>query len=124
MHLDDAFRDREAESGATLLLSDGVVGLLKFLEELLLVRRSDPRSGIRHGDRELSVCRSRFDSDLAAVRELDRVPDQVQQDLRQPATIAVTGGKVRPDVAVRLSDLPVASGSTAVTTVWTTSLSE
>jgi len=32
MHLDDAFGDRQPQAGAALLLGDGVVGLLKFLE--------------------------------------------------------------------------------------------
>jgi hypothetical protein len=32
VHLDDALRDRKAESGAALLSSDGVVGLLEVLE--------------------------------------------------------------------------------------------
>ena len=64
------------------------------------------------------------DRDLALVGELDRVADQVQQYLCQSTTVTVTYGKVGADLVVRASDLPVASGSTAVTTVWTTSLSE
>ena len=37
VHLYDALRDREAEAGATLLLSDGVVSLLELFEQLLLI---------------------------------------------------------------------------------------
>jgi hypothetical protein len=33
VHLDDAFGDREAQAGATLLARDGIIGLLKFLKK-------------------------------------------------------------------------------------------
>ena len=55
---------------------------------------SDARSGIRHGDRKQAVSGARCDRDLTSVCELDRVPDQVQQDLRQPTTITVTNWNV------------------------------
>ena len=54
--------------------------------------------GIRHGDRKQAISGARCDRDLTSICELDRVPDQVQQDLRQPTTITVTNWNVVADL--------------------------
>ena len=42
VHLDDAARNGEPQPGAAFDLGDRIVGLLKFLEQLVLIGRGDP----------------------------------------------------------------------------------
>ncbi len=90
MHLDDALGDRKAETGSALLARDRAVGLLKLLEDLGLIGHRDPRAGVAYRDRKRPVrCRCP-DRHLALIGELDGVPDQVEQDLREPPLVPTT----------------------------------
>jgi hypothetical protein len=46
VHLDDALRDCEPQTGAALLAGDGIVGLLKLLKQLGLIGGGDARAGV------------------------------------------------------------------------------
>ena len=46
VHLNDPLGDGESQTGATLLAGDGIVGLLKFLEQLGLIGSRDARSSV------------------------------------------------------------------------------
>src|ERR1700730_16830673 len=95
MHLDNAFRDCEPQSGAALLARDRIVSLLEFLEELGLIACGYTRAGVAHRDIEGAVRLGGLYHDLARIRELDGVSHQVEEDLRQPAFVTVPGRHVR-----------------------------
>ena len=67
------------------------IGLLEFLEDLVLIRVGNARTGVAHRYRERSVRRRGLDRDLALVGELDRIADEIEQHLREPAFVAVRG---------------------------------
>jgi len=46
VHLNDALRYGEAQAGAALLASDGIVGLLKLLKQLGLIGSGDAGAGV------------------------------------------------------------------------------
>jgi hypothetical protein len=46
MHLNDPLGDGQSQAGATLLLGDGIVGLLEFLKQLGLVGGGDAGAGV------------------------------------------------------------------------------
>jgi hypothetical protein len=46
VHLNDALRYGEPQAGAALFLGDGIVGLLKLLEQLGLVACGDAGTGV------------------------------------------------------------------------------
>ena len=68
MQLDDLARDRESETRPPLLARAGVVDLLEFLENLGLIGRRDPGSGVDDRDLEIVVGACGPDLDLAFVR--------------------------------------------------------
>ena len=57
MHLDDALRNREAQTGAALLPGAAVVDLLELLEDARLVLGRDAGAGIAYSDLETAVDR-------------------------------------------------------------------
>src|SRR5262245_51716709 len=75
MHLDDALRDRQPQTGPALLARTRIVGLLELLEDFRLIGRGNAGSGVAYRDRERSVRCLGADRDLALVGELDRVAD-------------------------------------------------
>jgi hypothetical protein len=50
MHLDDALGDSEPKARAALLAGNRIVGLLKLLEQLGLIGRGYPRTGVMDGN--------------------------------------------------------------------------
>ena len=82
MQLDDAFRYGQSKSGSALLLRDRVVGLLEFLEQLGLISRRNPRARVVNGDAEGAVGCGDCDCNFTGISELDRIADEVEQDLR------------------------------------------
>ena len=86
----------KSEPGSALGLGGRAVGLLEFVEDLGLVGGADSGPGVADRDGERAVGRGRLDGDLAHVRELDRVADQVQQDLRDATLVAVSGAAAAP----------------------------
>ena len=92
MQLDDALGNRQSETSATFLLRDRRVGLLELLEDFRLLGFGDARPGVAHRYRERAVGRESLDRHFAGIGELDRVADQVEQDLRELALVAACGG--------------------------------
>ena len=107
--------DRQAQARAAVLPRGRGVGLLEGAEDLLLLVARDADAGV--ADREAAGRprpRRRFavgldaHDHLAPVGELDRVADQVDQHLAQPARVADQGvGHVRLDVPGQLQPLAV-----------------
>jgi hypothetical protein len=97
VHLDDAPGDGQAETGAPLRARRRAVDLLELLEDPLLVGLGDARARVRDRDAEGPVGRGRLQADLAGLGELDRVADEVQQDLGEAALVAVADGQVGGD---------------------------
>jgi len=83
----------QAEAGALHLRLQGVPHLRELLEDALVVLGRDADAGV--GDREhhrrAPGVELGADADLAALGELERVGDQVAQDLRDLALVAVQG---------------------------------
>src|SRR5205823_11162715 len=86
-------RDRQAQTGAAVPAGGGAVDLRIRREDLRALLLRQPDAGI--GDLEAEqhartegVQSHRLDDDLAGVGELDRVADQVEQDLAQSPWVA------------------------------------
>jgi hypothetical protein len=82
VHLDDALGYGEPQPGAALLAGNRIVGLLKLLKQLGLISRGDARSGVADRYVECAIVRLGLDADFASIGELDRVADEIDQDLR------------------------------------------
>ena len=89
VHLNDPLGDGESQTGAALLAGDGIVGLLKFLEQVGLIGSGDAGAGVTHRHMECAVIRFGLDGDFARIGELDGVADKVDQDLGQAAAVTV-----------------------------------
>ncbi len=94
MQFDDALGDGEAEPAPALLAGARAVDLLELLEDALLVGLRDAGTGVRDRDQERPVRDARLDRDLTDVGELDRVADQVHEDLGQPALVPPPGRQI------------------------------
>jgi hypothetical protein len=93
--------DREAEAGAAVLARGRAVGLLERLEDDLLLVGRDADAGVRDRERDhlarvlqlgvverpAAVGRRDRERDAAVVRELERVRQQVLDDLLQPLDV-------------------------------------
>ncbi len=125
MELDDPPGDRQPETRAALLARGGVIDLLKFLEDPLLVGLGDAGARVRHRDDEFTVGAPRLQPHLARLGELDRVADE-------GSAVPGRGADRRPGRAasrrrertLSASFFSAARDSTAVNTVCTTSVSE
>ncbi len=88
--LHESLRDPESEPGATILEADRGIGLFEVLEDRRKPRRRDADARIDHREQDHAgheiVLDARRDAPL--FRELDRVAEQVQQDLPQAVLIA------------------------------------
>ena len=91
MHFDDPSCDREPKARAALGLGDRAVHLLELIEDLCLVRLGDAGAGVADRERIDIFVGRHLDRDLAPIGELDRVADQVEENLREPALV---GGRV------------------------------
>src|SRR6516165_4893647 len=91
VHLNDALRYSEPQAGATFFAGDRVVGLLKLLKQHRLIVSGDSRSGVADRDMECAIISFRIDRDFARIGELNRVADEIDQNLRQAAAITMTG---------------------------------
>ena len=105
-------RDRQAQAGAAVAPAGGAVGLLERLEDELELVRRDPDTGVCHGEAEHLVgaaqrCEAAVevrrrvldgDRDAALLGELERVREQVAQDLLQPLLVGQQRlGQVGPE---------------------------
>ena len=67
----------QSQAGATLLAGDGIVGLLKLLEQLGLIGGRDARSGVTDRDIEQAIIGFGLNGHFPRIRELDDVADQM-----------------------------------------------
>jgi hypothetical protein len=110
-HRHELGRDREPEARAPEATRGGAVGLHEGAEEPILDLGRHADAGVGHGDREhhppgADGRRADAHDHLAALGELDRVPDQVDQDLAEPHRIALEeAGDLRVHVANELEPL-------------------
>ena len=105
--------DHQAEPGAAVAARHRAVGLGERAEQPRHHRRRDADPGVGDGQAQAPAVAvvaevSQRDDDVAALGELDRVADQVGQDLPQAAGVAVAAG-VEPgrDVAHQLEPATV-----------------
>ncbi len=85
---------RQAEPGAAHAALHRVLELAELLEDALLVLGRDADAGVGHRERDRVVAgRPRAHPDLAALGELERVREQVAQDLRDLALVGVHQGQ-------------------------------
>ena len=96
--LDDLPADRQAEAGALRLVGQRIADLLEAFEDLGLIGRRNAETGIDDADDEIAAAPDSAARDRARVGELDRVRDQVDDDLDQAVAIAGDHGQVRSDV--------------------------
>ena len=68
------------------------------LEDPAVVLGGDAGAGVAHSQHEIAVLGRRPDRDLAFIGEFDRVADEVEQHLRQPARVAMPGRQARRDL--------------------------
>ncbi len=110
-HAHELLADGEPEPGAAVASRGRAVGLGEGVEDARALLRGDADAGV--GDREAQLdvgLRPRFDrdpqDDLAPLRELDGVAEQIDQHLSQPTRIADhVVGHVDGDVAGELEAL-------------------
>src|SRR5919109_5539282 len=89
VELDETLGKGEAETGALALLHADI-GLVKLLEDPLSFLGDDARTRVGHRHPHFAVDTRRGDDDAASLRrELDRVREQVEDDLADAALVAV-----------------------------------
>src|SRR5207249_9174199 len=105
--------DRQAEAGAAELPGGGSVGLRERAEQTSPILPCDADAGVRHfethDDRPLlPLLQAGAQHDLSLFRELDRIADEVEEDLPQAARITAQGrGDLVVDQAGELELLAV-----------------
>ena len=87
------------------------VDLPELLEHQLRGLLGDADAGVGDRERQLIALPARADRDPAGLGELDRVAEQVDQDLAQLLLIGEEGRRVRRDLLLE-PDLALAIGST------------
>src|SRR5262249_52099782 len=91
VHLNNALGYGQAQPSAALLAGDRIIGLLKLLKQLGLVGGGNARTGVADRDIECAIVCLGFDGNFAGIGELNSVADEINQDLRQTATVATSG---------------------------------
>ena len=106
-------RDRQAEAGAAEPARRRSVRLTEGFEDGVVLLRRDADAGVGDAEVQLRAALGARvlpdgDEDVAALGELERVADQVRQDLLNPRRVADDAGRhVRVDVANELEPLLV-----------------
>ena len=88
MPLDDALCDHEAEPGAARIRPRPVAAAEELGEELALLLRGHAQPGVVHHDLDRPVRRPRADAHAPGPRVLERVRDEVPEDLDEPVPVA------------------------------------
>jgi hypothetical protein len=78
MHLNEAFRDREAKSGSAFAPRGGAVHLLKLVEYPVMVVEGDSRSSVANAELDPLTQDSEGDLDRALIRELHRIAEKIE----------------------------------------------
>ncbi len=89
----EALADREPQPGAAVLARRRRIGLRERLEQPAHAFGRQPDAGVAHGERQLGLPvrggrRGHREHDLAALGELHRIGEQVEDDLAQPGHVA------------------------------------
>ncbi len=90
-------RQGETEARALHLRLQWALDLPELLEDVVVLLRGDADAGVRDGERHVAIVERRGDLHDATLGELQRVRDEIAQDLRQLAAI-----RLERDVFVRL----------------------
>ncbi len=114
-HLNQPLCNAQAESRASVLARRRSVDLRERLEDDVELVRGDANAGVR--DREqvsagviAPAVKLHAEHDLAALRELDRIPDEIDEDLTQSRRISQhPAGHVRHHMAYQLQTFLVRS---------------
>jgi hypothetical protein len=89
VHLDELARDREADAETACPASRAAVGLAEALEDVRQKTGDDPASRVGDAQYDLGIRSRQGDLDASVGgRELDRVREQVGDDLLQPIGVA------------------------------------
>ena len=102
---DNLAGDRQAQAGAPVLPGGRALGLCERLEQACQRFLADADAGIRHFHAHCGLTRSPLRQERHAnpyapvLRELDRVPHQVDDHLPEPVAIGVDGLRQRARVA-------------------------
>jgi hypothetical protein len=92
VHLNHALRYGEPQAGATLLASDRIVGLLELLKQLSLIGSGNTGAGVADRYMECAIVRFGLNGDFASIGELDRVADQIDQNVAEGDRKTVRAG--------------------------------
>ena len=82
-------RDRQAEAGSAELAVGPAVGLPERLEDHSVLVRCDADASVAHVEPDPSISCSDHERDSAALRELERVRQQILEDLQEPRGIGL-----------------------------------
>ena len=94
-------RNRQPQPGAAVLAVRAAIRLAKGVKDQVLLVQRNADAGVFHGERHGSARMTlHTQRHFALGRELDRVREQVAQDLRQPQRVGVDAGR---QVRVHLS---------------------
>src|SRR5262249_5207960 len=93
MHLDDLLGDGEAKARAALRPGKRAIDLVKLIEDPVLLIKRYAGPGVCYRDGEVSMTRARGDAHFAGVSELDGVPNEVEQHLRETLLVAEANWK-------------------------------
>src|SRR6516164_1694557 len=95
VHLNNAFRYGKPQAGAALLSGDGVVGLLKLLKQVGLIGSGDAGASVADRYIECAIIRLGLDGNFAGIGELNRITNEVDQDLGQAAAVTMAWWQFR-----------------------------
>src|SRR6478736_2776779 len=101
MHLHQAARDREAQTGADALAFD-VTGLPILLEDRLVVLTRDARTSVGDGDGHAAIARIDAQHHSAARGELDGIAHHVADDLAHAPAVGIGHRPFADDVDLEL----------------------
>src|SRR5438309_2359571 len=88
MQFDEIAYDREAEPKSAMSTRRRTIGLAKAIEYERQESRVDPLARIAHANLDAFVCSRERDAHVpSARRELDRVREQIPDDLLEPAGV-------------------------------------
>src|SRR5262245_2473405 len=97
MRSEQTASNRQPQSGPTFLPRDTVVDLLKVFKNTVVVRCRNARTCIPHRDDKMVAHCAGMHFHRAGVSELDRVADDIQEDLGQTPLISITDRKIWGD---------------------------
>src|SRR6266852_3066650 len=105
MHLDDLLNDREAQAGPGYRLGGAAADPPEAFEDMLDLVRRDAQPGVGDADeRKTAVGAGRQRHRPAIGRVLDRIVDEVAQDLDETVAISVDDREARIEIGLEVDD--------------------